>query len=620
MSVSVLDCSGLLVLRRHRPQERAVETDRGTRAEGETKAVGVGNGFVSWRRICLFHCASVRLLRRRVFLHIGRCVAGMKGSVGPEDLHGSRRGSSPLRFLPGLTVVPQPGEVVLSEPPRKEEELLQGLGCLLCHLPILVFLFSIPNSSLSYAFQASVNSSYGTPVHSSINEEHKDEGLDEVSDSTALLAGDHPTRPLVVCHSPEDTYNLVYIIFFLLGIGSLLPWNFFTTAKHYWMYKLGNGSNPEDNGGSRSELSDYFESYLAIASTVPAVLCLVLNYLLVNRLSPSTRILSSLAVMLAVFALTTALVKVDVSGCKTEFFSGTLACVVLVNGASNVFSGSIFGISGHFPMRISQALISGQAMGGTLSAVAAIVDLAVAKDVTDSALAYFLTADIFTLLCIAMYLLLPKLEYSRHYMLAGTSNEVLGDEDRPPEPTDRVSIPPLKPILKKTWTLGFCVFYVFFISIIVFPAVSSGIQSVHPDSRSPWTTTYFVPLTSFFLYNAADFCGRQATAWLQAPGPTSHLMPILVLLRTVLVPLFMFCNYQPRDHMHMVLFTHDLFPVVFISLLGLSNGYLGTLPMIYGPKVVSRDLAEPTGVVMSFFLTLGLATGSAFSVLIVHCI
>lgn len=57
--------------------------------------------------------------------------------------------------------------------------------------------------------------------------------------------------------------------------------------------------------------------------------------------------------------------------------------------------------------------VSGQAMGGTLSAVASIVDLAVAKDVTYSALVYFLTADIFVLLCIITYLLLPKLEYAR---------------------------------------------------------------------------------------------------------------------------------------------------------------------------------------------------------------
>lgn len=48
-----------------------------------------------------------------------------------------------------------------------------------------------------------------------------------------------------------------------------------------------------------------------------------------------------------------------------------------------------------------------------MSAVASVVDLAVAKDATDSALVYFLTADVFVLLCIITSLLLPKLAYSR---------------------------------------------------------------------------------------------------------------------------------------------------------------------------------------------------------------
>ncbi|XP_032396983.1 equilibrative nucleoside transporter 3 [Etheostoma spectabile] len=471
------------------------------------------------------------------------------------------------------------------------------------------------------------------PVPSSLNSSYVANALgkhnvseDEESDDqspSAMLLPRRSSVPLAVRYSPEDSYCLVYIIFFLMGIGSLLPWNFFITAKHYWLYKLSNNTHGTGNDEQRSDLSDYFESYLAIASTVPSVLCLILNYVLVNRLSSNVRILSSLFVILLVFVVTTVLVKVDMSDRRTEFFIVTLASVAVVSGASNLFSGSVFGISGHFPMRISQALISGQAMGGTLSAVASIVDLAVAKEVTESALAYFLTADVFILLCLISYLLLPKLAYSRHYMLAATctSSGVMSEEGAAAAGTGKtVSIPPLQPIIRKTWVLGLSVFYVFCISIMVFPAVSSGIQSINKDSGSPWTTTYFVPLTSFLLYNVADFCGRQATAWLQVPGPTSRVLPALVLCRSVIVPLFMFCNYQPRDHIHTVLFNHDLYPVVFNCLLGLTNGYLGTLPMIYGPKVVPRELAEATGVVMSFFLTLGLAMGSAFSVLIVHCI
>lgn len=461
--------------------------------------------------------------------------------------------------------------------------------------------------------QPSLNSNY-VPTTPSNHHVSEDEESDDQSPSSSLLPK-HSSVPLAVRYSPEDSYCFVYIIFFLMGIGSLLPWNFFITAKHYWLYKLSNNTHGSGNKEHRSDLSDYFESYLAIASTIPSVLCLILNYVLVNRLSSNVRILSSLFVILVVFVVTTVLVKVDVSDSRTEFFIGTLASVAVVSGASNLFSGSVFGISGHFPMRISQALISGQAMGGTLSAVASILDLALAKDVADSALAYFLTADVFILLCIMTYLLLPKLAYSRHYMLAAT-----GDGGAAAGTGSGVSVPPLQPILRKTWVLGLSVFYVFFISIMVFPAVSSGIQSVNKASGSPWTTTYFVPLTSFLLYNVADFCGRQATAWLQVPGPTSQVLPVLVVCRSVMVPLLMFCNFQPRDHLHTVLFGHDVYPVVFNCLLGLTNGYLGTLPMIYGPKVVPRELAEATGVVMSFFLTLGLAVGSAFSVLIVHCI
>nr|XP_046258354.1 equilibrative nucleoside transporter 3 [Scatophagus argus] len=467
--------------------------------------------------------------------------------------------------------------------------------------------------------QPSLNSSYIPAALGNHQISEDEEGEDE-SPSSSLLPK-HSSVPLAVRYSPEDSYCLVYIIFFLMGIGSLLPWNFFITAKHYWQYKLSNNTHRSGSEEQRSDLSEYFESYLSIASTVPSVLCLILNYLLVNRLSPSVRILSSLFVILLVFVVTTVLVKVDVSDCRVEFFTGTLVSVAVVSGASNLFSGSVFGISGHFPMRISQALISGQAMGGTLSAIASIVDLAAAKDVTDSALAYFLTADIIILLCIVSYLLLPRLAYSRHYMLAATCTSPGGmSEGCATAGTGIVSVPPLQPILRKTWTLGLSVFYVFCVSIMVFPAVSSGIQSVHKDSSNPWTTTYFVPLTSFLLYNAADFCGRQTTAWLQVPGPTSRVLPLLVLCRSIMVPLLMLCNYQPRDHLHTVLFTHDVYPVIFNCLLGLSNGYLGTLPMIYGPKVVPRELAEATGVVMSFFLTLGLAVGSALSVLIVHLI
>lgn len=58
-------------------------------------------------------------------------------------------------------------------------------------------------------------------------------------------------------------------------------------------------------------------------------------------------------------------------------------------------------------------LSAGGAMGGTISAVALLVDLAASSEVTDSTLAFFLTADVFLGLCVGLCLLLPRLDYAR---------------------------------------------------------------------------------------------------------------------------------------------------------------------------------------------------------------
>ncbi|XP_010292787.1 PREDICTED: LOW QUALITY PROTEIN: equilibrative nucleoside transporter 3-like, partial [Phaethon lepturus] len=86
-----------------------------------------------------------------------------------------------------------------------------------------------------------------------------------------------------------------------------------------------------------------------------------------------------------------------------------------------------------------------------------------------------------------------------------------------------------------------------------FLARSTGIPPLRPILQKT--------LTSFLLYNFADWCGRQITAWIQVPGPKSRLLP---------------AQNQPRAHVRTVVFNRDVYPVVFTALLGLSNGYLGT--------------------------------------------
>ncbi|KAG9344436.1 hypothetical protein JZ751_011106 [Albula glossodonta] len=113
---------------------------------------------------------------------------------------------------------------------------------------------------------SSMNSSYMAAAHSPTCEEGEAEGGGEVGDGTPLLQGEHPAVPLATHYRPEDAYCMVYGIFFLMGIGSLLPWNFFITAKNYWLYKLSNGSDPENQEESHSDLSVSVEGNVRVTS------------------------------------------------------------------------------------------------------------------------------------------------------------------------------------------------------------------------------------------------------------------------------------------------------------------------------------------------------------------
>lgn len=123
------------------------------------------------------------------------------------------------------------------------------------HLDLPCFLSSL-------LFDQSVKMDGTEPVQPSLNSSYVPSAFDnhtdyedEENEDTASLLPKHSSVPLAERYSPEDSYNLVYIIFFLLGIGSLLPWNFFITAKHYWLYKLSNNSHHGSSEDQRSDLS-----------------------------------------------------------------------------------------------------------------------------------------------------------------------------------------------------------------------------------------------------------------------------------------------------------------------------------------------------------------------------
>ena len=57
---------------------------------------------------------------------------------------------------------------------------------------------------------------------------------------------------------PRDRFNAVYLVFYLLGMGTLLPWNFFISVNSFWDYKFRDVNatafhNSDDDGYSDDE-------------------------------------------------------------------------------------------------------------------------------------------------------------------------------------------------------------------------------------------------------------------------------------------------------------------------------------------------------------------------------
>ncbi|XP_077352406.1 equilibrative nucleoside transporter 1-like [Festucalex cinctus] len=434
--------------------------------------------------------------------------------------------------------------------------------------------------------------------------------------------------------SPRDKYYAVWLIFFILGLGTLLPWNFFMTATMYFTSRLKDPPNElaanrtangtlDDGGDTRNVLESKFNNMMALCSMVPMLIFTCLNSFIHQRIPQKLRILGSLVVILVVFLLTALLVKVDVA--PLPFFTLTMIKIILINSFGAILQGSLFGLAGILPASYTTPIMSGQGLAGAFAALSMICALASGSALRDSAFGYFITACFVILTAIIAYLTLPRMEFFRYYMESNGSRSSTDDENRMDllkqenaekrpvvsltEDDGKAGVSVLK-IFRKIWVMALSVCFVFTITLGTFPAVTVEVKSTVANGGS-WET-YFIPVSCFLLFNVMDWAGRSLTAVCMWPGKDSRWLPALVVLRMLFVPLFMLCNVQPRYYLPVV-FSHDAWYIAFMVLFSFSNGYLASLCMCFGPKKVSQHEAETAGAVMAFFLSLGLALGAAFS-------
>ncbi|XP_067241688.1 equilibrative nucleoside transporter 1a [Chanodichthys erythropterus] len=436
---------------------------------------------------------------------------------------------------------------------------------------------------------------------------------------------------MTAVNAPQDRYKAVWIIFFILGLGTLLPWNFFMTATMYFTKRLkdpqinqtANGT-VEIEGDSRSFLESKFNNVMTLCAMVPLLIFTCLNSFIHQRIPQKWRISGSLSVILVVFFITAVLVKVEME--PLPFFVLTMIKIICINSFGAVLQGSLFGLGGMLPASYTTPIMSGQGLAGAFAAFSMICAIASGSELQDSAFGYFITACVVILVAIVSYLALPKLEFFQYYSESNGSRSIADEENKmdllKPEGqaekrpvlslTDEESKPEVSVfgIFKQIWVMALSVCFVFAVTIGTFPAVTVDVKSTIAEGGS-WEK-YFIPVSCFLLFNMMDWAGRSLTAVCMWPGKDSIWLPVLVIARVVFIPLFVLCNVQPRNHLP-VLFSHDAWYIIFMILFSFSNGYLASLCMCFGPKKVSQHEAETAGAIMAFFLSLGLALGAALS-------
>ncbi len=283
-------------------------------------------------------------------------------------------------------------------------------------------------------------------------------------------------------------------------------------------------------------------------------------------------------------------------------------------------------MAGKFPSRYIGSVMAGQAMGGIFPAV---VDIGVVSfSVPDQEVGFycFLTATVVLIFCFLSFSWARRANFFKYHarssdeqqqpMVQEESIDHEGNSDMRRQVQQRQHRRhSVISLMHHSWQYCLSVYLVFVVTLSVFPAVTVLVQST--QSPSTWTEKYFTPVTCFLLFNVGDYAGRILASWILRPkgrDGQNVILLILSLIRVIFVPIFMLCNTSSSQRHLPVIFASDAAYIIFMTVFAISNGYLGNLCMLLGPKSFSdgRD-QELSAMVLVACLVLGTGSGSFLS-------
>ncbi|XP_048185941.1 equilibrative nucleoside transporter 4 isoform X2 [Perognathus longimembris pacificus] len=433
---------------------------------------------------------------------------------------------------------------------------------------------------------------------------------------------------------PEDRYHAIYFAMLLAGVGFLLPYNSFITDVDYLHHKY----------PGTSIVFDMSLTYILVA--LAAVL---LNNVVVEGLSLHTRITAGYLLALG------PLLFISICDVWLQLFSHdqayaiNLAAVGTVAFGCTVQQSSFYGYTGLLPKRYTQGVMTGESTAGVMISLSRILTKLLLPDERASTLIFFLVSVGLELLCFLLHLLVRRSRFVLYHTSRPRDSRrvragyrvhhdvAAGDvhlehqapalstsgspKDSPahepsggssgayvrfdvPRPRAKRSWPTFRALLlhryvvaRVIWADMLSIAVTYFITLCLFPGLESEIRHC---VLGEW-----LPILVMAVFNLSDFVGKILAA-LPVDWRGTHLLACSCL-RVVFIPLFILCVYPSG----MPALRHPAWPCVFSLLMGISNGYFGSVPMILAAGKVSPKQRELAGNTMTVSYMSGLTLGSA---------
>ncbi|KAF8384369.1 ent-1 [Pristionchus pacificus] len=380
--------------------------------------------------------------------------------------------------------------------------------------------------------------------------------------------------------APVDKWSLVYLIIFLHGIGTLMPWNMFLTIadSYYVKYKM---MAFNENGTLSSTWGDL-----------------------------TKRISFSLCVVGFAVLFTMSFIYMDTWTWQAGFFFVTLLSVIVLNGTNGIYQNSIFGLVSDFPFKYTNAVIIGNNFCGTFVSLVSIISIYLFDTNEVRAMVYFGISLLTIACCFASFFTLKKLPFYRYY---AKSCQKSVEDATEVEEEKGVTLMEFWQTFREGW-VGFTnVFLVFFVTLTIFPVT---MIKVEPDRENILFTMFggqlYVPVMVFLLFNLLAFIGSMLGSYKQVIGHDQ--MRIYVYIRVLLIPAFCFLNYIPdKRGVLPVLCTSNWCYLILGVIMSLSSGYLSSLSMMYITRYVSPERARTAMMMAAFFLISGIVAGILFA-------